>query len=680
MDPEILVVGGGPAGSTAAALLAREGRRVTLVDRARFPRYHIGESLLPAVLLFLDELGVRAEVEAAGFHKKQGQTFLWGRDPAPWHLDFRTLDAYPYSWFVDRARFDTILLRNAARLGATVHEETRVIEFLRDGERVIGAIVDDGTGPREIRARHVIDASGQSALLAQGGKLREWVEGLKSLAIWAYYDGVGTPAPPEDEHIITVAVDDGWVWWIPMAKGRASVGLVTNDPGGAQQRGREELTAWFDRLVRGTTLVKDWLVGATRDGDAHVQRDWSYRASRFHGPGWLLAGDAACFIDPILSSGVNLAMSGGYLAALALCSTLAEPAHEATWLAYFERAYRAIYDEQLESIKHFYTVGAQRDSVYWKSKQLLAVDPGLEKDLAFVFISSGLARHVTGAAPHDVAGQARAVFTSRRGGEDGEAAATAAYKPRDAGERRLVPAGELVVEGDDRRLYGLVQRGFRLALEPYTGAARPEGALVLLEIESRTREPLGVVRLEPVRPDTPRHVRRAAGFAVSTRAYRRDAATDRILGAAADAILAALLPLPLLDLPAAARAVRAALAAGGDGWSLTPALPGDRRDLAEQPVSAEYLRDGAQLFVIARPRRPVEIVEAPFLRTRFVDLEYRGAEHGDARELLDRAARAVRAAVDGKPDLHAALGACEQAFATAAAPPWRLVAIRRVQT
>ena len=230
-DYDVLVLGAGPAGTTAAALLAREGRSVALLEKERGPRYHIGESLLPSVLPFLEELGVADEVARHGFQRKVGQTFVWGRGRTPLVLDFRQLDVYAYAYFVERAQFDALLLRNAARLGVEVHEGVTVEDILTDADgRVCGVQARRGDGESwSPTARFVVDATGQNALLARRSGERQYVEGLRNVAIWSYWEGAGRLPTPTDEHIITVSTETGWIWFIPLQDGRTSVGVVTSD-------------------------------------------------------------------------------------------------------------------------------------------------------------------------------------------------------------------------------------------------------------------------------------------------------------------------------------------------------------------------------------------------------------------------------------------------------------------
>lgn len=677
-EADVLVIGGGPAGSTAAALLAAEGRRVVVAEQARFPRYHIGESLLAGVLPFLDELGVREQIGARGFQKKTGQTFIWGRKREPWQLDFRELDAYPYSFFVERSDFDELLLRNAQRLGATVLEEHPVRDFIAaDDGRILGAHV----GSEEIRARYTLDASGQAALLARRFGLRRFQRGLRNLAVWSYWKGSRRLPPPQDQHIFTVSIEDGWVWHIPLRDGLTSVGVVTSDwTRKARGAGAEAaLEPWYQRTLQQTAPVWELLSSAECVEPVRAQRDWSYRCSAFRGPGWLLAGDAACFVDPILSTGVNLAMNAGYLAALSLNSALAEPEHEDAFLSYYERAYRSLFDEQLASVKHFYKVEAKRDSIYWKSKQLLRLDPDVDGALAFLFINSGLARHSTAAEPHAVAEQARALFASRLGGKAAAADGAYGHVPR----RRLVPEGELVVvEGKDRRLYGLQQQGRRLELvpaDPKGLRGRAPGTAFLLEIEARSsREPVGSILVEAERPGLGPHARVARGFALSPRTYAPAGASDRVLDDAVQALLQRIergRETVISELERALRRER------GEGWAIAE----HRTSLTEQPVAAELARasDGSKVWLIARPRRPVEVLETPFVRTRFVDLEYRlSAPSPDAatKELLSSAAVVLRGAMRDCAALPDALEACQAALAAAGELPggWRLVNVHRV--
>lgn len=687
-DHEVVVIGGGPAGSTAAALLAREGRRVVLIDRDRWPRYHVGESLLPGVLPFLEELGALGAVESIGFRRKTGQTFQWGKDRTPWHLDFRQLDLYPYAFFVERAEFDHALLKNAVRLGVELREETHAEALLMEGSHVRGVRVRGPDGATTaLTARYVIDASGQNALIARHLGARKWVEGLRNLAVWSYWRGAAPVPPPQDEHIFTVSIPDGWVWFIPLRDGRTSVGVVTvdwtrnrPDPGGRAF----DLDAWYEGVARGAETIGALLAGAERTEEVRAQRDWSYCTTRFHGPGFCLAGDAACFIDPILSTGVQLAMTGGYLSALAVNSALGDPANAAAFFRYYQQSYAATYREQLTQVRYFYRTEAHRESVFWKSKRLLRVDPQFDGALAFVFLNSGLARHVTAEQPHDLPGQARSAFRSRHD----HGAPPVPYRTGSDQRRLVEPGGLVVVEGSDRRLYGVVQRGMRLHLEPARSPLwrdRPDGSAILLEVAaSPDADPVGTLLLERARPEVAAGLSTGGGLDCVTRPYRGAASGAEVIALAARAVLA--LPADADDMKGFEKRLRGALAQSPPaGWALTRLPAVDSVALVEHPVAAEFRRDDeATLWILARPRQHVEVSEAPYVRTRFVDFEYRtgfgeGPDDGGFA-LVEQVVSAARAALRHATLLSQAMDACQAVFVAAEGIPegWTLVTVRRV--
>jgi FAD-dependent halogenase len=250
---DAIVIGGGPAGSGAATYLATHGRRVLVLERERFPRAHIGESLLPGVLPYLDALGVRDAVERAGFERKEGQTFVWGVDRTPWEIDFRELDVHPYAYFVDRARFDALLLGRAREAGAVVEEERAVTRVLFEKGRAVGVVSRGAGGERTDTGRFIIDASGQSAIVARGADLRRVVRGLKNVAWWAYWEGATRLPGHKRAHILTTSVPEGWIWVIPLGN-TTSVGVVTS---AATKEARERLgpSAWYESVLRASEPV-----------------------------------------------------------------------------------------------------------------------------------------------------------------------------------------------------------------------------------------------------------------------------------------------------------------------------------------------------------------------------------------------------------------------------------------
>ena len=339
---DVLVIGGGPAGSTAAALLARQGRRVVLIEKDRHPRFHIGESLLPANLPLLDDLGVREAVAAIGM-PKWGVEFI---SPTHEHASaLRFTDAWDKSlagaFQVRRSAFDEILLRNAARLGAEVHEGCRVrqVEFRPD---FAGALVESvGPDGRTDRwdARLVVDASGRDTLIANKLRIKSKNPRHASAAIYGHYRDAKRHGGDREGDISIFWFEHGWFWFIPLSDGTTSVGAVCW-PYYLKSR-TQPLPAFLADTIAMCPRLAERLDGAVLAGEVHATGNYSYSCDRAHGgadrAAWLLVGDAYAFVDPVFSSGVFLAMSSAFMAADAAAIALDRPADALAAMAAYER-------------------------------------------------------------------------------------------------------------------------------------------------------------------------------------------------------------------------------------------------------------------------------------------------------------------------------------------------------
>ncbi|KIK37366.1 hypothetical protein CY34DRAFT_810413 [Suillus luteus UH-Slu-Lm8-n1] len=341
---QILIVGGGPAGSYAAAALAREGFEVTLLEAVQFPRYHIGESLLPSVRHFLAFIGAEESIMNYGFTVKPGAAVKLNQFKREGYTDFVALNPNNGSWNVIRSEFDDLLFRHASNSGATVFDNTRVTEFQFEGERPVSASWRNAiTGVEgRISFSYLVDASGRNGIMSTKYlKNRRYNKALNNVACWGYWDGTGSymPGTTRENAIFVEALKDesGWAWFIPLHDGSTSVGIVMDSESSNRKKkasraasggsGSNILAHYKEELLSRAPGVLKLIGTATlrNDGTPEAVKsasDFSYSAPSYAGDHFRLAGDSGAFIDPFFSSGVHLAFTGGLSAALTIAASI----------------------------------------------------------------------------------------------------------------------------------------------------------------------------------------------------------------------------------------------------------------------------------------------------------------------------------------------------------------------
>ena len=337
-DCDVLVVGGGPSGSTTAALLQRRGYRVIQLEKDRHPRFHIGESLLPCNLPIMEELGVLDKVRALGV-VKHGADFPSGEGYQTFHFRRALGDSPPHAFQVKREEFDQMLFEHARENGVDAREGVKVGKVEVDGVGKIVAHAQDAAGNAlTLRTRYLVDASGRDTLLGNALKLKRKNDKHQSAAIFAHFRGVEF-RPGEDAGNISIYnFQYGWCWFIPLRDGVMSVGCVCWPEYLKTRRGRNEQFL-LDTLKK---MPQAWARMAHADmvSDVRVTGNYSYTCERMAGPGFVMVGDAFAFVDPVFSSGVYLAMHSGKQAAALVDAVLREPAREAALQQAFSRRIR----------------------------------------------------------------------------------------------------------------------------------------------------------------------------------------------------------------------------------------------------------------------------------------------------------------------------------------------------
>jgi len=379
-ETDVVVVGGGPGGSTLAALVAMRGHRVILLEKEKFPRHQIGESLLPSTVHGVCRLtGVADELATAGFTKKRGGTQRWGANPEPWTFAFsvspKMTGETSYAYQVERSKFDKILLDHARHLGVDVREQHAVSDAIDDEGRIRGVTYTSAEGNTgTIRATYVVDASGnKSRIYQRAGATRQYSEFFRSLALFGYFEGGKRLPEPNSGNVLSCAFDSGWFWYIPLSPTLTSVGAVVRQEMASKIQGdpEEALTS----LIAECPMISDYLRNAKRItegqyGELRVRKDYSYASTKFWRPGMALIGDAACFVDPIFSSGVHLATYGALLAARSINSALDQTVDEDTAFREFEERYRREYGVFYEFLVSFYDMHVDENSYFWSAKKV----------------------------------------------------------------------------------------------------------------------------------------------------------------------------------------------------------------------------------------------------------------------------------------------------------------------
>jgi flavin-dependent dehydrogenase len=367
--PEVVVIGGGPAGSTVSTLIAQQGHRVELFERERFPRFHIGESLIPETYWVLERLDMLPKMRRSPFVKKYSVQFInaSGKLSAPFYFRDNKPHECSQTWQVVRSEFDRMMLENAREHGVVAHEGVRVLDVLFENDRAVGVSIRAADGAvRDVRAAVVVDASGQAGLIQNRLRLRVWDPVLNKGAIWTYWEGAYRDTGRDEgaTMVIQTSNRNGWFWYIPLHNDIVSVGVVApfdylfqGRPGPANPASSVNNVSYaqtYQDEVDQCTAVKERVSVGRRAAGYFATKDYSYRATRVAGDGWVMVGDAWGFLDPLYSSGVLLALRSGELAADAIVEGLASGDTSAAQLGKWGPAFNKGVDRMRRLVCEYY--------------------------------------------------------------------------------------------------------------------------------------------------------------------------------------------------------------------------------------------------------------------------------------------------------------------------------------
>lgn len=376
---KVSIIGGGPAGCVAALTLNKLGHDVAIYERTKFPRYRIGESLLPGTMSILNRLGLQEKIDAHDFVKKPSATFLWGQDQAPWTFSFAAPKVTP--WVFDHAIqvkrdvFDQLLLDEAKERGITVVEEATVTDVDLSRPDGVTLTVRQGEETTAVEGDFVIDAGGSGGPLARKLGVRRYDEFYKNFAIWSYFKMEDPFKGDLKGTTYSITFEDGWVWMIPVKDDLYSVGLVVDRSKSSEVRemGADE---FYTSTLAKCTQATDLLAGAEQTDEVRIVHDWSYDTEIFSADRYFLCGDAACFTDPLFSQGVHLASQSAVSAASAIDRISRDEDELGAVHAWYNRTYREAYEQYHEFLASFYTFASftEPDSEFWRKRRITESD------------------------------------------------------------------------------------------------------------------------------------------------------------------------------------------------------------------------------------------------------------------------------------------------------------------